>query len=87
MAACRRLAASNLQQFVQLVDQPLEIIQRRVDRGRLFHVDPRIAQQIERIFRAAALEESRDSRPAPCCPPLITRSDSAIAADRPVAYL
>ena len=49
---------SVLQQLVQFFHQPLEVGQGRIDRLRLFHIDARAAQEIERPFRAAASQEA-----------------------------
>ena len=58
----------------RVLDQRLEAIEGRVDRGGRLHVDAGVAQQVERILRAAALEEARGSRPAPACRRSATRS-------------
>ena len=42
--------AARLQQFIQLLDQPAEMGEGRVDRAGLLHVDAGVAQQVERNF-------------------------------------
>ena len=74
-------------QLVELRHQALKVLECRVDRAGLLHVDAGVAQQVERELRAAALEEAEIVVRVPRRPPLVTRSARAIAADRPVAYL
>ena len=53
------LLTSFLQQLIQFFDQAREVVQGRIDRGGFFHVDAGVAQQVERVFRAAAFEEAQ----------------------------
>ena len=51
-------ALLRLDQFVELIDQVVEVVQRLLHCGGLFEIDACSAQQVERILRAAALEET-----------------------------
>jgi len=52
-----RITQRHLYQRIQLLDHLTELGQGVVDAFGLLHVDARAAQQVQRVFRAAALEE------------------------------
>ena len=54
-----------LDQFIELLDQVLEVLQGRVHGLGAGHVHTGIAQQIERIFGAARLQEAQILVPLP----------------------
>jgi hypothetical protein len=45
-------------QLIEFINEPAKVTERRVNRLGLGHVDTCIAQQFEREFRAAALQEA-----------------------------
>ena len=77
-----------LQQLVQLIHQPAEVIQGRVDRSGCSMSTP-ASRSRSSGFRAAPFQEAQIvvDRAVAAAGRRSTRSDRAIAADKPVAYL
>ena len=83
----RRYRLTPLNQPIQLLHQFRKSGQGRVHRFAAFHVHAGVAQQIERVFAAAAVEEAEVVVQFLLAAVAARVRLRAIAAERPVAYL